>query len=1140
MVYCLNPRKSHENSGSLSPAAPASDVNDAAVSVAVEDQVACRFCKYLLQDALLGDCRVTRWIGSGAFGDVYEAVQSPPLRRRVAIKVMSLDRVADEESGELFAHEVGAIAALDHPNILPVLRVGNLEDGRSYLVMKYAAHDSLQKFCQAVPQQLSIVPTLTPPGEAISEGTPSQPVSGETVTLVDQALEEASDNTDQLDELDESCTVDLEVSAAPRDELPAGALSAPLADQETIVSQPPQDEAVSEQPAEQLSDEAISGQDAQDAQDSQETREIASSPEMEAQLLTAQQLLPYVESAAAALHYAHEHNLIHLDVKPANLLLDGNDHLMLADFGVSAIMDGYTHASLHCYVGTPAYTAPEQWLEQPRPASDQYALAVTCYQLLTGHLPFTGNLYSIMHGHLRTPPPPLRQWNPCIPEQVEAVILRALAKEPAERYRDMPAFAVAYRDAVEQAANAQTDVQGRRRTAVLAGRERDQAVEELPTVQYPQPDAKARAAQKGAREAEASPTSFDAIATIDDEVVPYRDRGKLPTPPPRKKWGRLVLFLLLALLLLGGSSLGALRVLNPCLMGNCPGLKLSTNELDMTNSASQAVKITNTGTVDLRWHVIAPPKAPWLQYKPASGTLTGGKTATLTIKTDVSQLQGDFDSAELQIGGQDVNTQGILIKLTRQAGLSQISATDSGNAFIYDQSGLHPASQTITITNKSSEDFNWNIAYSTPTSWLQVSPEQGIVSPNKKQIVQVRASLQGLSLSQPNTYLAKFSIQGSLGQSDPGILSQFGFTLEVKRVAPAVTPPITPTVTQQTTPTVFPPLTLNAQAPPSINAPGIDRSGHDMVWDAADDLFFVFGGVNSAGNLLNDLWSYSPSTGAWTQINSATTSNGACANGAWPSPRMNAAMVWDSAHQQILLYGGLGANNRYLGDLWSYSPSSSAGNWTPIACSGNGPGARAANAVWNGSQMLLVGGIDRYGPLPDFWSYTPTPGSTGNWQRLGELPMGPRAYQILAWDSTDNQLFAFGGLDSSLAQRDDFYSYSTGAGWNAITPLSASNPKARQQGIGVWDSKDNKLLLLGGWNDNDPSGPYWGLWAYDPGTNLWGLLTPLDKNTNHIIPGRTDSTMIWDAKDQEAFIYAGAGSGKAGSTLNDLWAVTSG
>ncbi len=1134
MVNCLNPRKSHENSGISFPAATESGTN--AVSVAVEEQVACRFCKYLLQDAPLGDCRVTRWIGSGAFGDVYEAVQSPPLSRRVAIKIMSLERVADEESVELFAREVGAIAALDHPNILPVLRVGALEDGRSYLVMKYAARDSLQKFCQAVPQQLSIMPTITPTSEAIADESTPEPISGETVIMADQTLEEASDSIDQHDEHDESCTVDLEISETPQVELLTGTLPAPVADQETITSESSHGEDLSEQPAGQLQNEVMSEPG---EQDSQETREIVPSPAMEPQLLTAQQLLPYVESAAAALHYAHGHNLIHLDVKPANLLLDGNDHLLLADFGVSAIMDGYTHASLHCYVGTPAYTAPEQWLEQPRPASDQYALAVTCYQLLTGHLPFTGNLYSIMHGHLRTPPQSLRQWNPYIPEQVEAVILRALAKEPTERYSDMLAFAAGYRDAVELAANAQTDAQGRKRTAVLAGRGRDQAVEELSTIQYPQLDAKAGAAQKGGSEAEVSPQSFDQVATVDDDIVPYRDREKLQAPPPRKKWGRLLLFLLLAFLLVCGGTLGALRVFNPCLLGVCPGLKLSTNEVDMTNSASQPVKISNTGTADLHWAIVPPHTVSWLSYTPSDGTLIAGKTAILTITTDASHLQSG-DSAVLQIGGQGVSTQTIIVKLTVQTGLSLISATGSENPFVFDQSGLHPGAQTITISNNSSESFNWYVSYKYVNSWLQVSPEQGTVPAGDKGTLKVNANLQGLLPlpSKAETYLAGFTILGSLGQSDPGILSQFSFTLEVKPVAPTVTPPVTITTTPQTP--VFPPLTLNAQPPQSINAPGIARSGHNIVWDATDDLFYVFGGIDGTGNLLNDLWSYKPLTGQWTQINSPASASGTCANGTWPAPRMNAAMVWDSAHQQILLYGGVGADNRYLGDLWSYSPSASAGNWTPIACSGNGPGARAANAIWNGSQMLLVGGIDKYGPLADFWSYTPIPGSAGSWQRLGDFPAGPRAYQTLVWDATHNQLFAFGGLDLSGQQRDDFYTYSTSAGWNLVKPLSASNPKARQQGIGVWDSKDGKLLLIGGWNDNDPKGPYWGLWAYDPGTNLWGLLTPLNYANVHIIPGRTDSAMVWNAREQEAFIYAGAGNGKAGSSLNDLWMVTSG
>lgn len=1113
-----------------------SDAN--VVSVAVEKHVACRFCKYLLQGALLGDCRVTRWIGSGAFGDVYEAVQLPPLSRRVAIKVMSLECVADEESVELFAREVGAIAALDHPNILPVLRASILEDGRSYLVMKYAAHDSLQKFCQAVPQQLSIIPTLTPTRETIAGESAPQPGSGETVIMVDQTThEEAPDGKEHLDEPGESCVVDLEISASPQFELLTATLPVPVADQETITSVQPDDEDMSAQPAWQLQDEVMSPPEEQERQ---ETRAIVSSPIMEPQLLTAQQLLPYVESAAAALQYAHKHNLIHLDVKPANLLLDGNDHLLLADFGVSAVMDGYTHASLHCYVGTPVYTAPEQWLEQPRPASDQYALAITCYQLLTGHLPYTGNLYSIMHGHLRTPPPPLREWNPYIPEQVEAVILRAMSKEAAERYRDMLAFAAAYRDAVEQAANAQTDVQGRKRTSVLAGRERDQVVEELPTIQYSQSDTKAQALQKGENEAEAAPNSFDAIATIDDEIVPYRDRGKLPTAPPRKQWGRLLLFLLLAFLLVSGGTLGALRVFNPCLLGGCPELKLSTNIVNMTNSASQPVKITNSGTADLHWAIVPPQlKVSWLSYTPSDGTIMAGTSTLLTITTDASHLQSS-DSAVLQIGGQGVNTQTIIVKLTVETGLSLISATGSENPFVFDQSGLHPGAQTISITNHSSQSFNWYVSYKYVNSWLQVSPEQGTVPAGGKGTLKVNANLQGLLplLSKAETYLAGFSILGSLGQSDPGVLSQFSFTLEVKPVAPTVTLPVTTTTTPPTL--VFPPLALNAQSPQSVNAPGIDRSGHNMVWDATDDLFYVFGGIDGAGNLLNDLWSYNPLTGQWLQINRPASVSSTCTNGTWPAPRMNAAMVWDSIHLQILLYGGRGTNNRYLGDLWSYSPSANTGNWTPIACTGNGPGARAASAVWNGSQMLLVGGIDKYGPLADFWSYTPNSGSAGNWQRLGDFPAGPRASQTLVWDSTDNQLFAFGGIGLSLTQRADFYSYSASAGWQLIAPVSASNPLARQQGIGVWDSKDDKLLLIGGWNDNDPKGPYWGLWAYDPGTNLWDLLTPLDNASNHIIPGRTDSAMVWDAREQEAFIYAGAGNGKSGSTLNDLWMVTSG
>src|SRR6266699_50785 len=518
-MICLHPKKPHENQNLNSTPKK---------SVVVEEQVVCRYCKYLLQGALLGDCRVSRLIDSGAFGDVYEAEQLPPLSRRVAIKVMSFDRVADGGSAELFAREVGAISALDHPNILPVLRVGILEDGRSYLVMKYAANGSLQNYCQLTPQGLSILPTVAP-------------------------------------------------DASEKDRISA---------QETMIT----DESLAEEEGEQSND----------------TQVTAAPSSQEPTVLTPQQILPYVEGAAAALQYAHDHGVIHLDVKPANLLLDGENRILLADFGVSTLLDGYTHASLHAYVGTPVYTAPEQWLEQPRAASDQYALAVTCYQLLTGRSPFTGNLYAIMHGHLQTPPPPLRDFNPLIPPQVEAVILQALVKEPAGRYEDILTFARAYQEALEDAASAQADTQQYSHVSGTAGQVNDPAGTATFTRSAPALDtSELRPEADKVEEPKPGQT-----AVITDESTHAKREGKLA--------GVIGLVLLVLLLVLGG-ALGLMRVTNPCLLDKCPGMQLSTNYVNIINDDAQVVKITNPGSADLQWRAAPLNNFSLLTLSPVGG-----------------------------------------------------------------------------------------------------------------------------------------------------------------------------------------------------------------------------------------------------------------------------------------------------------------------------------------------------------------------------------------------------------------------------------------------------------------------------------------------------------------------------------------
>ncbi len=94
---------------------------------------------------------------------------------------------------------------------------------------------------------------------------------------------------------------------------------------------------------------------------------------------------------------------------------------------------------------------------------------------------------------------------------------------------------------------------------------------------------------------------------------------------------------------------------------------------------------------------------------------------------------------------------------------------------------------------------------------------------------------------------------------------------------------------------------------------------------------------------------------------------------------------------------------------------------------------------------------------------------------------------------------------------NDFWSYSTSGGWSQITPKSSSNPLGRQQALGTWDSKDNLLILTGGWEDGQGV-PFWGFWVYDPKQNAWGLLLPsLSHTSDPHIPGRTDAAMIWDA-----------------------------
>jgi len=161
---------------------------------------------------------------------------------------------------------------------------------------------------------------------------------------------------------------------------------------------------------------------------------------------------------ASALHYAHERGLVHLDVKPGNVLLGSADWPLLSDFGITR-MAGDAREDGHRIAGTPAYMSPEQWQGLDLDGrSDQYSLGLMFYELVTGRRPFSGETSAELKAkHLNDEPPPPRAINPGIPGPVEEVMLRALNKRPEDRFPTCADFASALIEAVERSRGMQLE-----------------------------------------------------------------------------------------------------------------------------------------------------------------------------------------------------------------------------------------------------------------------------------------------------------------------------------------------------------------------------------------------------------------------------------------------------------------------------------------------------------------------------------------------------------------------------------------------------------------------------------------------------------------------------------------------------------
>ncbi len=161
-----------------------------------------------------------------------------------------------------------------------------------------------------------------------------------------------------------------------------------------------------------------------------------------------------MDDLLAGLQFSHDRGVVHRDIKPANVMLTSGGQGKIADFGIARI-ESSNMTQAGTVLGTPAYMSPEQFMGQVvDPRTDIYSSGVLLYQLLTGERPFEGSVTAIMHKVLNTEPPVPSALSVTAPAALDAVVRRAMAKRPEDRYPSAAAFAAAIRGALAAPAEA--------------------------------------------------------------------------------------------------------------------------------------------------------------------------------------------------------------------------------------------------------------------------------------------------------------------------------------------------------------------------------------------------------------------------------------------------------------------------------------------------------------------------------------------------------------------------------------------------------------------------------------------------------------------------------------------------------------
>lgn len=332
----------------------------------------------------IGDFRILREIGRGGMGVVYEAEQES-LGRRVALKVPDSPTSLDPQKVLRFRREARAAANLHHTSIVPVFGVGQ-EGGLHYYVMQFIPGLGLDEVLVELRRLRERKPGPNV-GEARESGRQKAPVvevarslwtgcvaPTATTELADEASDGSSASGQDDHPLDRSCLVIL-----PGD-----------ADPSTVTDSPRQ--------------------------------YIRSVARIGVQV-------------AEALDYAHQQGIWHRDIKPSNLLLDGHGAVWITDFGLAKVASDENLTHTGDIVGTARYMAPERFRGRCDARSDVYSLGLTLYELLTFRPAFAAeDRHDLIRQVTQEEPPRLRRLVPSIPRDLETIVHKAIARDPAHRY----------------------------------------------------------------------------------------------------------------------------------------------------------------------------------------------------------------------------------------------------------------------------------------------------------------------------------------------------------------------------------------------------------------------------------------------------------------------------------------------------------------------------------------------------------------------------------------------------------------------------------------------------------------------------------------------------------------------------------